>query len=172
MLAVKFYSQIDSANKPAGIPDAWPCETINILNDDDQFDESWTRMTQAEYTAYKAEHQSEYDTWHTAFTTPDAAAIAAAQLAYVKAKISAARVFGIGLVTTYGASNVLAGLNLAQVQYVMEKTSKIVAALNTGSLYVAIAEINAIEPDGTIIKQASLTQVRNQIEDYLGIPRT
>lgn len=87
-------------------------------------------------------------------------------------KIIAARAFGIGVIARYGAQNVLAGYDIATIQAIMIKTAKVQAALNTGSLYVAISEINAIEPDGVIITVEKLTHVRNEIEDYLQIPRT
>ena len=172
MLAVKFYAQIPIDQKPAGIPDMWPAECIELHNNESSFDGTWTILTKSEYDAYKLDNQALYNAWYASYTTPTPDQVAAAQLAYVKSRISAARTYGIGIVTTYGAVNVLAGLNTEQVQRVMSITSKVVAALNTGSLYVALAELAMITPDETIIKTSQITQVRNQIQDYLGIPRT
>lgn len=91
---------------------------------------------------------------------------------FVASRIIAARAFGIKLIAQYGAQNVLAGYSIEIIQDVMIRTAKVQAALNSGSLYVAITEINSIVPDDTVITAVKLQTVRNQIEDYLGIPRT
>lgn len=93
-------------------------------------------------------------------------------VAAVAARILAARNFGVHVIARYGAQNVLAGYSIDTIQEIMIKTAKVQAALNTGSLYVAIQEINNIEPDGVIITTEKLKAVRNEIEDYLQIPRT
>jgi len=90
----------------------------------------------------------------------------------ITAKIIAARTFGVHTIARYGAKNVLSGYDVATIQDIMIRTAKVQAALNSGSLYVAIQEINNIEPDDTIITVAKLKSVRNEIEDYLQIPRT
>lgn len=90
----------------------------------------------------------------------------------VAGKIMEARTFGIKIIMNYGAQNILAGYPVSIIQEIMIRTAKVQGALNTGSLYVAINEINAIVPDDSIITVAKLAAVRNQIEDYLGIPRT
>lgn len=87
-------------------------------------------------------------------------------------RILAARAFGTKLIARYGASNVIAGYSIEQIQDIMTRTARVQSALNTGSLYVAIQEINAIEPDGVLITVEKLKSVRNEIEDYLQIPRT
>lgn len=90
----------------------------------------------------------------------------------IKNKILAAMDFGRNLMAQYGAQNVLAGYNVTQIQTIMEATEKVQAALNTGSLYVALNEIENIEPDGVLITQATLDNFRHKIQDYLEIPRT
>lgn len=90
----------------------------------------------------------------------------------VRNRILNAMEFGRGIIAEYGASNVLANLTIAEIQTTMTATEKVQSALNTGSMYVAIQEINAIVPDGVLITTAKLTEVRNKIEDYLQIPRT
>jgi hypothetical protein len=87
-------------------------------------------------------------------------------------KIAAARSFGLKLIAQYGAQNVLSGYSIVQIQDIMNRTAKVQAALNTGSLYVAIAELNAVETDDTIITTDKIKSFRNLIQDYLGIPRT
>lgn len=90
----------------------------------------------------------------------------------VKSRIRAARGFGQDLIYQYGTYNVLSGFTVEQIQSIMSRTLKLVAALTTGSLYVAIEELNALELDDTIITETVVTQYRNKIEDFLGIPRT
>lgn len=90
----------------------------------------------------------------------------------VTAKIVAARDFGMNLIAQYGAQNVLSGYNISQIQDIMNRTAKVQNALNTGSLYVAITELNAIQTDDSIITADKIKSFRNLIEDYLQIPRT
>lgn len=90
----------------------------------------------------------------------------------VAAKIMAARDFGVRLIAQYGAQNVLSGYTVEQIQEIMIRTAKVQSALNTGSLYVAISELNSIELDDSIITAPKIKVFRNQIEDYLQIPRT
>lgn len=91
---------------------------------------------------------------------------------YVKGRILSAMSFGQNLMAEYGAENVLAGKTTAQVQSIMEQTGKIQTAFLSGSLYVALNEIESVVPDGTLITQATLDNFRHKIQDYLGIPRT
>jgi hypothetical protein len=91
---------------------------------------------------------------------------------YVAEKIINAMQFGRKIMAEYGASNVLAGLTVDQVKSVMQTLSGVQAAILTGSLYVALDEIAAITPDGTLITQAKLDKFKHKIQDYLQIPRT
>lgn len=91
---------------------------------------------------------------------------------YIKNRILAAMEFGKNIMAEYGASNVIRGLTIEQVQDVMVRTERLQKALITGSLYVAIDEINAIETDEEIITPDRVTEFRNKIETYLGIPLT
>lgn len=90
----------------------------------------------------------------------------------VKNRILAAMEFGKNIMAEYGASNILVGKSLEQIQDIMTRTAKLQAALATGSLYVAISELDALEPDGEIITEAEITICRNRIQTYLGIPLT
>lgn len=90
----------------------------------------------------------------------------------IKAKILGAMEFGKNIMAEYGASNVLAGLSLSQVQQVMTSTAKIQSALLSGSLYVALDEISKLELDDVIITDARVTAFRNKIQKYLNIPLT
>jgi hypothetical protein len=90
----------------------------------------------------------------------------------VQGKILAAMAFGQNLMASYGATNVLSGYNVEQIQFIMAKTAMVQSALLSGSLYVALDELSKIEIDGTIITGVRITEFRNKIQDYLGIPRT
>lgn len=93
-------------------------------------------------------------------------------LTYLTQRILDCRTFGIHLVAKYGATNIMAGYNVAIIQDIMTRTARVQAALNSGSLYVAITELNAVTLDSSIVTTAKIKSVRNEIEDYLGITRT
>jgi hypothetical protein len=90
----------------------------------------------------------------------------------VAKKILGAMQFGKEFMADYGASNVLAGFTIEQIKYVMTVTADLQAALLTGSLYVALDELAAIETDEVIITPAKVTDARHKIQTYLGIPLT
>lgn len=90
----------------------------------------------------------------------------------IKNKILESMDFGRNLMAEYGASNVIAELSLEQVQYIIDKTLKLQAALNTGALYVALTELDLLETDDVVITTAKITEFRHKIQDYLGIDRT
>ncbi len=87
-------------------------------------------------------------------------------------KIFAAMNFGRGVIAEYGARNILAGFTVEQIQEILNRTIHVAAALNTGSLYVAIDELNKVQTDDLLITPATVKYYRNKIEDYLQIPRT
>ena len=86
-------------------------------------------------------------------------------------KIGAARRWAVELMDRYAAENVMLSYDVETIEYIMEKSEGVIAALRTGSLYVAIKRINDIDPDD-IMSEARLKAIRNEIEDYLKIPRT
>lgn len=87
---------------------------------------------------------------------------------YIKGKIVDAMTFGKGVVADFAARNVIAGLTLDQVKYVMDKTSDIKTALEAGSLYVALDLISNIEPD-PLLPRDVIVYYENQIKHYLGL---
>ena len=93
-------------------------------------------------------------------------------LTLVTNKIVDARTFGTRLIDKYAAQNVLAGYDVEIIIQIMDRCDKVMRALKTGSLYVAIHEINLVTPDDSIITVAKLAAIRNEIQDYLKIPRT
>jgi hypothetical protein len=88
--------------------------------------------------------------------------------------------FGKNIMAEYGASNVIRGLTVPQIKQIMQVTTGLQAALNSGSLYVALDELAAIQspitdatdPNVVLINSEIITEFRNKIEDYLQIPRT
>lgn len=90
----------------------------------------------------------------------------------VKMRILAAMEFGRGIIAEYGAANTLSGFSVDQIRYIMTATEKVQAALNTGSLYVAMDELDKVPVDEIMITADKKTAVRHKIQDYLGVPRT
>lgn len=69
-IAVKTYQHV--IQKPAGIPDMWPAETVNLGTGTTLPDNSghWQLMTETEFNAYKDFFYPDYLAWKTAFDTP------------------------------------------------------------------------------------------------------
>lgn len=86
-------------------------------------------------------------------------------------KIIICRNFGIKMMARFGATNVLAGYDDDTIDHIIEKTKDVMIAVGSGSLKAAIRAINRIEPD-SVITEAKLKQFRNELEDFLLIPRT
>ena len=89
----------------------------------------------------------------------------------IASKIAAARQWGVQLMDRQAAENVMAGYDIETIEHIMDTADKVMIALRTGSLYVAIARLNRITPD-EVLTVAKLKAMRNEIEDYLKIPRT
>ncbi len=77
-LDVQFYAQVVA--KPEGIPDAWPALVFEV-DDNAPATPNTTRMSLAEYDAYRAAHRAEYDAWNDPIQ--EAAAADAAALAVI-----------------------------------------------------------------------------------------
>lgn len=86
-------------------------------------------------------------------------------------KILICRNFGIRMMARFGAGNVLAGYNDEIIDHIIDKTEKVMIAVGSGSLKAAIRAINRIEPDEYITTE-KLKKFRNEIEDFLLMPRT
>ncbi len=87
-------------------------------------------------------------------------------------KILICRTFGIKMMARYGANNVLSQYDDDTIDSIIERTAPVMNAINSGSLKAVIRAINKIQPDDTIITAAKLKQFRNEVEDFLQIPRT
>lgn len=85
----------------------------------------------------------------------------------IKNKILGAMEFGKDLIAEYGASNVISGFSLEQIQAIMTRTSKVRGALNSGALYVALSELDLIQTDDYLITTDKITQVKSKIQTYL-----
>lgn len=88
----------------------------------------------------------------------------------VSAAILRAAEFGTTLIIEYAASNVLSGYSLEQVKDILEKTTKVQVALRSGSLYVALDELDYVVTDESVITTPKLVVFKNKIETYLGLP--
>lgn len=97
------------------------------------------------------------------------------------AMVQEAIAFGQSLTVQFATQNVMAGITQAgQTQAVLNYTSNLYTYLATGSLYVAIAEIESMIADTSSTKTALAPFVTNdilyvylnQIQGYLGIPLT
>lgn len=91
--------------------------------------------------------------------------------AIVRDKIVKAMEFGRNFIVSYAADNIMAGYSLADIQKILERTTTITTALTTGSLYVALDELNKLQPD-ELITEATITKYRHKLQDYLNLPRT
>ena len=94
----------------------------------------------------------------------------------VMAKIVSARQFGEQMISEMAAENVLLGITQAgKTNAVRKASSEVINALQTGSLYDAIAEIRAIpseSKDAIFLSDARLLVVVNKIETYLELPHS
>lgn len=61
-LAVLKYQFV--TNKPEGIPDSWPAETIELGNSTELPGENWVLMTKEEFDSHVADNKSDYDSWY------------------------------------------------------------------------------------------------------------
>lgn len=98
------------------------------------------------------------------------------QLDVIAQIVTNAITFGTRLVTKFAAENIAMGITQeGMTSTVRTRMSGVLNALQTGSLYDAIAEVKAIpveHKDGKYINDARLLSFVNQIEDYLGINRS
>lgn len=88
----------------------------------------------------------------------------------VAAAILRATEFGNDLIVEYATSNVLSGYTVEQVKDIIEKTAKVQVALKSGSLYVALDELDLVVTDETVITADKILVFKNRIETYLGLP--
>jgi hypothetical protein len=112
---------------------------------------------------------------------PVAAPVSQSAVAIYTALVQQAIAFGQALTVQFATQNVMAGITQSgQTQNVLNYASNLYVYLNTGSLYVAIAEIETMIADTSSTKTSLapfitndiLYAYLNQIQGYLQIPLT
>ena len=115
--------------------------------------------------------------WNPPFSSPQTLTTVEQYTALIQNAI----VFGQTLTVQFATQNVMAGITQAgKTQAVLAYSSNLYTYLSTGSLYVAISEIEAMIADTTSTKTSLapfitndiLYAYLNQIQGYLGLPLT
>jgi len=158
-------------SNPKAIPPRWPAEVIEIETIAMLPQETgWVCMTKKEYSDHIAMYQIDYDNWEKAQLNQQA------YLNYIDDKVTKAQEQGAKLAKQFTISNVMLGITQAGMTSKVRKTlSEVYSCLITGSLYDAITEIRLIPDsalDARFITKARMLVMINEIQDYLGTPRT
>lgn len=94
----------------------------------------------------------------------------------IESAVANARLFGSNLVDRFAAENIALGITYyGRTSQVRKAMAEVINALQTGSLYDAIAEAKAIPPtayDDRFLTAARLLVFVNTIEDYLEAARS
>jgi len=157
MIAFLTYQYV--SEKPEGIPSAWPAQVITNASSAPNSD--WQLMSEENYAAYLATHQSDFDSWN-------AAVSAASPSMCAGRSICRAMDFGHKLIVEYGAKNVLRGYTIAQVRTVATKLNEVQSLLLSGSLYCAKQAITEMEVD-SLVTQEDKDEFLSKINEYLGL---
>jgi len=174
-LAVKFFKNL--SEKPEGIPDSWPAETVELGDSEVLPDDSgdWILMTSEELEDYKNTIQEEYNTWIVSYTTTQQ------QLKtqmYLESVIEKATLFGNKLIEEASNRNIQLGITQAgKTEAVMNFCHKLIHCLLVGSLYAALSELDALIADTSqtktdlapFITNDILNDFKNKILKYLGL---
>ena len=107
-------------------------------------------------------------------TVKKAADVQAAQAEALRQIIIGAEAFGKKLSQDFKIENVVLGITQdGMTGTVLDKMSRVMAALDSGSLHEAISRIKAIpeaDKDAKYITDARLLEAANKLEAYLGLP--
>lgn len=95
-------------------------------------------------------------------------AIANSATKSVEKAVSKAMGFGKNLMIEYAAVNVLSGKTTAEVKTISDKLVDLQRLLDSGSLYVALEEMDNVVPD-TLVTQATIDDFKAKISTYLGV---
>lgn len=176
---MKCFRTYQHSENPNNLPIAWPSIVIDVGNNFQipqdlpshlPQDSNWQLMTDENYFAYIANHQSSYTAWYSAYSTATQTQL------LINNAVKGAREFGISLLIEFASENVLLGITQAgMTNTVRKKLFQVADACMAGSLKDAITEIKAVpqaDYDSTFITAQRLTFYMNKIEDYLGIART
>lgn len=163
----------------------WSKEGESDVYEDPQ-DETWTHHPQVEDTSWTHVPSVEDTSWthhpeviavqgvpaHKGIQLKATAASDKAQEAVHKA-VRAAMDFGSSLITDFAAENILLGITSdGMTKTVRQHMSEIILALQTGSLYDAIDEIDnfpAENKDAKYITDARLQEYKDKITTFLGV---
>jgi len=172
MYAVRLYKSV--LDKPIGIPDEWPAEVADIgealeLPPEYLASKGWMLMSQEDLDTQKATNRAKYNNWFNDYKKLSNKTVPIQTI--VERKIINAQVFGNSIILEFAAENVLLGYDLTDIKNIIVLTSKVLAALQTGSLYVALDELELVE-ENAYISQERKTKYRNKLQSYLGIPLT
>jgi hypothetical protein len=88
------------------------------------------------------------------------------QEAFVAGKIHKAKEFGANLVVEFGTRNILAALTTAEITEMMITLEPVISALGTGSLNVAVSEMDKITPTA-LIPIELITEYKTKILAFL-----
>ncbi len=95
-------------------------------------------------------------------------------IASLQRAITSAMSFGQQLMTKFAAQNVMLGITQdGKTGEVLNKMAPVISALQSGSLYEAIARAKAIDPadyDTKYVTHARIYSFVNELEAYLGLP--
>jgi len=93
-------------------------------------------------------------------------------LSVVQGQLAGAQDFGNSIILQFAAENYLGGYSTTDLNTVLTTLTGVMQALQTGSITIALQRLEALEPDGQIITVARLTEYRNILQAYLGMPLT
>lgn len=100
------------------------------------------------------------------------AAVVAHQSQTVKDLIKAAIIngmsFGCNLIADYGTTRKLRGCGIEDTERVLQKLGHIQTSLMSGSLYVALAQLERLEADEDI-PQEDIDEFKAKLQAYLGV---
>lgn len=161
-VAVKFFVSV--VDKPAGIPDQWPADIVELGESTTLPDNSgdWQLMTSVELAIHKAAYQAAYDTW---FSSSDEAQAAAVESA--KNQVRNAMAFGNELIVEFGAVNAVSELSSAQIIEISSRLASVQRLLTAGALQTAIDAMADVTTD-ELLSQGLLDAFAQKIRNYLG----
>jgi hypothetical protein len=157
-VAIRRYSKV--AGAPVGVPLQYPEKVVYLGKSQTPPDNSgdWEVVTEFECASIKKALKTEWAAYQARVNAQK----------YIATRITAAMDFGKKLMAEYGASNVYSGKTIAEVKAIAAKLSTLQALLLSGSLYVALEEIDSITSD-TLVTDQVKAEFKAKIRKYLGI---
>jgi len=157
-VAIRRFNKIPGA--PVGVPLDYPEKIVYLGKSQTPPDNSgdWEVITEFACVNIKKALKTEWDAYQ--------ARVAAQK--YIATRITAAMAFGQKIMAEYGASNVYTGKTVAEIKLIAAKLSTLQSLLLSGSLYVALDEIDLIEADSLVTNEVK-NEFKAKIRKYLGI---